>query len=172
MKKILVIVAFLIIVAINFNSSDIIIPNEAIRFRIIANSNSIEDQLIKNNLEKELESYLFELTKSSKDAIGVKESLIKEIDNINSFVDNYLSTNNISEHYEISIGNNFFPTKKYKGITYESGYYDSIVVTLGHGQGLNWWCVIYPPLCLIDEDEYTDVEYTSLVEELLNNYNL
>lgn len=67
-------------------------------------------------------------------------------------------------------GFNYFPSKKYKGITYKDGYYESLVVTLGEGKGDNWWCVLFPPLCLLEAEESTDVEYKSYVKELIDKY--
>ena len=57
----------------------------------------------------------------------------------------------------------------YKGIYYEEGEYESLVITLGEGIGNNFWCVLFPPLCLIDENE-EEVEYTSFIKELIDKY--
>ena len=66
---------------------------------------------------------------------------------------------------------NYFPEKEYKGIVYEEGEYESLVITLGNGLGENFWCVLFPPLCLLDsEEEVEDVEYTSFVKELVEKY--
>ena len=74
--------------------------------------------------------------------------------------------------YNISYGDNFFPSKTYKGIKYPAGYYNSLVITLGQGLGENFWCVMYPPLCLIDENKNTtEVEYKSYVKDVLLKYN-
>ena len=51
----------------------------------------------------------------------------------------------------------------------KSGYYDSLVITLGNGKGENWWCILFPPLCMIDE-KTSEVEYKSIVMEILNKY--
>ncbi|MBQ9011225.1 MAG: stage II sporulation protein R, partial [Bacilli bacterium] len=53
----------------------------------------------------------------------------------------------------------------YKGVKYKEGYYESLLVTLGKGKGDNWWCVLFPPLCLIEADESSDVQYKSFVKE-------
>ena len=49
---------------------------------------------------------------------------------------------------EINYGKNYFPEKNYKGITYEAGEYESLVISLGEAEGNNWWCVMYPALCI------------------------
>lgn len=174
MKKIMIILAILMLVLVNTKEKNIIIPDSAIRFRIVANSNSVEDQLVKNNLEKKLENYLFNIVKDADSSKEAKEKLLNNYTNIDKYVQNYMDLNKINNDYEISIGNNYFPTKVYQGITYDAGYYDSIIVKLGKSQGLNWWCVIYPPLCLIDKENIKDnnVEYTTVVKELLTKYNM
>ena len=48
--------------------------------------------------------------------------------------------------------------------------YESLVVTLGKGEGDNWWCVLFPPICMIEAEESTDVEYTTMVKEMMNKY--
>lgn len=171
MKKILIVIAIIVsILCINKDES-IVIPNNAIRFRVVANSNKLEDQLIKNNISVSLQEYIFDLTKNAKSAKETKEILLKNKENIDSIVQKYLDINNINEKFNVSIGNNYFPKKSYKGIDYDAGYYDSIVVNIGASKGLNWWCVIYPPLCLIDEKK-EDVEYTTLVTELLEQFTV
>lgn len=172
MKKILIIIAIIIIVAINYQESEIIIPSSAVRFRIIANSNTASDQALKRNLERELELYLYNISKSASNSKEAQNLMLQKQNEIDKFIKTYLSNQNVKIPYKISIGNNYFPKKEYKGIEYNSGYYDSIVVSLGNAQGLNWWCVIYPPLCLIDSETRGEIEYTTLVKEMLNKYQM
>ena len=68
---------------------------------------------------------------------------------------------------------NYFPEKVYKGVKYEEGEYESFVVTLGNGMGKNWWCVLFPPLCLLEAEETeetTEVEYKFFISELIDKY--
>ena len=67
---------------------------------------------------------------------------------------------------------NYFPTKEYKGVIYEEGEYESIVVEIGDAQGDNFWCVLFPPLCLLEgEVENKDnIEYTSFIKEIIEKY--
>lgn len=174
MKKILIITAIIISICVinKENKEDIvIIPNNAIRFRVIANSNSIEDQLNKNKVSKISQEYIYNLTKNSKSSKEAKRILLENKTNIENYVQNYLDINNIDEEFKINIGNNYFPNKTFKGVEYQAGYYDSVVIDLGKSEGLNWWCIIYPPLCLIDE-KTEDIEYTSLASEILSNFDM
>ena len=72
--------------------------------------------------------------------------------------------------YKINFGQNYFNKKKYKGITYEEGYYESLLIILGKGEGDNWWCVLFPPLCLIEAEESDKVEYKFFIKELIEKY--
>ena len=80
-----------------------------------------------------------------------------------------LKENNRTKDFNISYGKNYFPQKTYKNINYEEGEYESLVITLGEGKGNNFWCVLFPPLCLVDETE-ENVEYDSIIKKVLNKY--
>lgn len=167
MKK-LIIALFLVTVLILVNKKEtkILIPEDAIRFRIIANSNKIEDQTQKIKIKEEMEPVIANILSTSNSLDETR----KEIKNNMYEVKDILNKYDIS--YKINYGFNYFPEKNYKGVTYKAGEYESLVVTLGDGLGDNWWCVLFPPLCLLEasEDDYDDVVYTSYVKELLNKY--
>ncbi len=167
MKK-LIIALFLVTVLILVNKKEtkILIPEDAIRFRIIANSNKLEDQTQKIKIKEEMEPVIANILSTSNSLDETR----KEIKNNMYEVKDILNKYDIS--YKINYGFNYFPEKNYKGVTYKAGEYESLVVTLGDGLGDNWWCVLFPPLCLLEasEDDYDDVVYTSYVKELLNKY--
>ncbi len=150
--------------------SKVEIPNEAIRIRIIANSNSTLDQYVKNEVKNNLEPDMYYLLKNSKTIDESRNIINSNLDRIDENVKSTLHSLNSNINYDINFGFNYFPSKKYKGITYKDGYYESLVVTLGEGKGDNWWCVLFPPLCLLEAEESTDVEYKSYVKELIDKY--
>ena len=150
--------------------SKVEIPNEAIRIRIIANSNSTLDQYVKNEVKNNLETDMYYLLKNSKTIDESRNIINSNLDRIDENVKSTLHSLNSNINYDINFGFNYFPSKKYKGITYKDGYYESLVVTLGEGKGDNWWCVLFPPLCLLEAEESTDVEYKSYVKELIDKY--
>ena len=159
MKKVIIVLFLISSLYLINNKDEIIIPSNSIRFRIIANSNTIEDQIIKNKIKDELINGVFNNIKKEND-------IEKTIPLIKEKLDNY----NIK--YDIKYGNNYFPSKTYKGITYPSGTYKSLVITLNQGLGNNYWCVLYPPLCLIDDDNTNNIEYKSLVKEIIDKHHL
>lgn len=168
MKKVLLIFGIFLfyILAGKVLAESELIPDEAIRIRVIANSDTEIDQEIKKEIKEELESLLYSKLKNIKN-IEAAAFIIKEtIPEAKDLVYNILGNSN----YEINYGLNYFPEKKYKGITYNEGYYEALVVTLGMGTGQNWWCVLFPPLCMLDNVEMEDVEYRSLAIDIINKY--
>ena len=164
MKKILYILSiiFLLIIFINMKNNQTI-QDESIRFRIIANSNSLEDQNLKKLIKRELEISLFPLLQNSQ-SIYETRNIIHQNKNL---IDEILSKYNID--YDINYGINFFPEKEYDDYVYQEGNYESLVIKLGKAKGNNWWCVMYPPLCLIDQNSNNkeDIEYKLYIKEIL-----
>ncbi len=146
------------------------IPDDALRIRIIPNSNSSFDQNIKGKVKEKLEITMYDLLKGVKDSNEASTIISNNLDLVDKDVKKILSEEEYDKGYNISFGLNYFPEKEYKGVSYEEGYYESLLVTLGEGRGDNWWCVLYPPLCLIEGNESDDVTYKSLVKEILNKY--
>lgn len=172
MKKILIILGIIFMyMMMQSKTSASIIPEEAIRFRVIPNSNSEEDQAIKIKVRDSLQLELYHLLKDTKGIEDAREKIGQELDQLNQKVQNILASESYNKGYQIAFGRNYFPEKTYKGIVYDAGYYESLVVTLGAGEGDNWWCVLFPPLCLLEADESEEeVEYKFFVQELIDKY--
>ena len=114
-------------------------------------------------------SYLDEKLKTSKSIEETDYIIKKNLNEIRTQVEKILKENNSINGVNVRYGKNFFPKKEYKGITYESGMYDSLVITIGEGKGNNWWCVLFPPLCLVDED-MEDQEYKLYIKEVIEKF--
>lgn len=145
----------------------LIIPDDSLRIRVIPNSNSEYDQNVKKKVKNQVQITMYNLLKDSKSVEEAREIVKNNLDKVDSEVKKILLTEDYKDNYDINYGYNYFPEKTYKGVTYNEGYYESLVVKLGKGEGDNWWCVLYPPLCLIEED---NTEYKSLIKEILNKY--
>lgn len=154
------------IVAANADS----IPNDAIRIRIIPNSNSEEDQEIKSKVKETVQTSMYQLLKDTKGSDNARTTIKNNLDLIDLQVKKVLEQEKYKLGYTINFGYNYFPEKTYKGITYEEGMYESLLITLGKGEGDNWWCVLFPPLCLLEAEESTEVEYKTFVGELIEKY--
>jgi len=158
-----------IILIYNKEEDYLLIPNEAIRVRVIANSDLESDLKVKEIVKDDLNKKVYSLLKGVNSIDDARTILNNNLDIINRTVDKSIERLNYNKEFNINYGLNFFPEKMFNGIKYDSGYYESVVVTLGEGKGSNYWCVIYPPLCLI-ESEKENIEYKSYIKELLNKY--
>ncbi len=168
MKKILFLIA---IISFYFMMGKVVsdtqmIPKEAIRIRVIGNSNEERDQQLKLSIKDELEQYYYHQLKDVKGVSNASAVIERSLPTVEKLIANQLGNQDFSIHY----GMNYFPQKEYKGITYDEGYYQSLVVTLGSGNGKNWWCVLFPPLCLLENNQMEEVEYRSLVADMIEKY--
>ena len=165
MKKIVIVLA-IIITILSINKEDkVIIPKESIRFRIIGNSNKEVDQNLKKEIVKEISKDL--VLPSNVNIEDARSIIKKSIPKYEETINNTLKKNNIEESFSINYGKNYFPKKEYKGITYEEGEYESLVIKLGDAKGKNFWCVLFPPICMVEDD---NIEYKSLIKEIINKY--
>lgn len=170
MKKILVIIGvILFLLSINYkNKEEVFIPKDSIRFRIVSNSMNEVDLKTKQELKSYIEDYVYDIVSDAKSSEEADELLVNNLEKIGKHINQYLNSNN----YKIDYGINYFPRKVYKGVVYEEGMYKSLVITLGDGKGSNWWCVLFPPLCLLDENETTaDVDYQLYVARIIKVFN-
>ena len=170
MKKGLIIIAIIISILTSLKSKDnnnVVIPEDSIRFRIISNSDNKIDIAKKIYLKNILEKYLFNLIKDSKSKEETNNVIVNNLENLNNIVNKNIENTS----FEIKYGKNYFPSKIYKGVIYNEGIYDSLVITLGEGKGTNWWCLLFPPLCLLEDNETTNnVEYKFYVSRIINEF--
>lgn len=146
----------------------VIIPESAIRLRVIPNSNSVLDQNIKNKVKSYLEENTYGLLKNQTN-IEEARTLIKEnIPVLEKNINQIFRDNNYNMDYKIDYGYNYFPEKEYRSIKYDEGYYESIVISIGKAEGDNWWCVLFPNLCLVDLENKNDNEYKLWAIETIN----
>jgi len=168
MKKIifLILVTLIIYNVYKVNNQEIIIPDKSIRLRVIPNSNNPLDINIKEQVKKYLEKDVYTILKDTTDIETAKLIIENSIPNIKNNINNLFKKNNYQETYKINFGYNYFPQKTYKEVTYNEGLYESLVITIGKGEGDNWWCVLFPNFCLADITE--DQEYKLYIYELIN----
>lgn len=172
MKKIIFVLIFIsmFFLAGNIGEAKVIIPDEAIRLRVIPNSNSEYDQSIKTKVKNNLQKNIFDLLKKTNNIEEARQIIDSNLLMIENNIENLLKEEKYPLNYKVNFGYNYFPSKEFKGVTYDEGYYESVVVTLGEGKGDNWWCVLFPPLCLIEAEESDEVEYTSFVKTVIDKY--
>ena len=167
--SIIIVIIFYVVIS-NVVVANNLIPDDAIRVRVIANSNSDYDQKIKYEVKDIVEDDMYNILNGVDQIDIARDKINNNLDLVKNDIDKYLKKKDYDLGFDINFGYNYFPKKEFKGITYNEGYYESLVVTLGSGNGDNWWCVLFPPLCLIEAEDSTDIEYTSLVKEVVNKY--
>lgn len=125
--------------------------NSVIRLHIRANSNSKEDQELKLKVRdailKEAKNVFGDITDIQKAREYAKESTRI----INEIAKNEIVKNGYNYNVRTSFGKADFPTKTYGDMTLPAGTYEAMTVEIGSGEGNNWWCVMFPPLCFVEE---------------------
>lgn len=170
MKKIIIILTLITVFLIYNETKEetIVIPDTAIRLRVIPNSNSSLDQNMKIKVKDYLEENTYELLRNQTNIEEARTLIQENIPKLEENITKIFKDNNYVMDYKVDYGYNYFPEKNYRGILYEEGYYESIVINIGKGEGDNWWCVLFPNLCLIDLESTDDKEYKFWVIETLN----
>lgn len=134
-----------------------------LRIHIRANSNSEYDQQIKYIVKDSVVEALKPIVAS----INSKENMIKVLEDnlpaLTAVVDNKLCELGQNYTSKVRICEEKFPTRSYEELTLGAGVYDAIIIELGSGEGDNWWCVAYPPLCFVTaEGDGEKIEYKSI----------
>ncbi|MFO3789974.1 stage II sporulation protein R [Bacillus mojavensis] len=128
----------------------VVIPDEAIRLRILANSDRDEDQELKRRIRDAVNK---EITTWVKDITSIEEArrLIRsKLPEIKEIAKETMEKEGVSQSISVDFDKISFPTKLYGSMVYPAGEYEAILITLGNGEGANWWCVLFPPLCFLD----------------------
>ena len=172
MKKIIFVILIIFIsifMYVKVNAS-VIIPSDAIRVRVIPNSNSVIDQDMKEKVKDFVSGYMAIKLNGVTDVSEAKSIIDDSIDDLNREIKDIFINNGYDMDFDIKFGKNYFPDKSYKGVIYKNGEYDSLVIYIGNASGDNWWCVLFPPLCLLEADttDTGEVEYKSMVMEIID----
>lgn len=165
-------IIMLLMVSNNYKEDYYIIPNESIRIRIIPNSNNVKDQYLKNQVKVNLESEIEIDLRNSNDIETSRKVLQNNMSKYDDIVKQVLKNENSNQKYKLDYGYHHFPEKTYKGVKYKEGNYESLLVTLGNAKGDNWWCVLFPPICAVEENSNNNnkIEYTFYIKEMFSKY--
>ena len=156
-----------------------------IRFHVLANSDSEEDQALKLKVRDKVISYLKPKLEDSESISQSEKIILNEKDKLMDICKETIKQNGYNYDVSINLGYSKFPTKQYSSVVLPAGEYKSLKIIIGKGQGKNWWCVMFPPLCFVDEqnnviDKETDEklkkvltkdEYELIVEKDKKNIN-
>ncbi len=145
------------------------ISDNFLRLHVVANSDTTEDQMLKYEIRDAILNYISPYLKnanSKQDAIDILNENINEIYKLSY---NVLENHNLNYPLKISISNSKFPTKDYSNIILPEGNYDALKVEIGDAKGQNWWCVMFPSICIIDSTNCNfNEESNKLIKENLD----
>lgn len=131
--------------------------DNVLRLHVLANSDSEEDQELKllvRDALLEKTSELFDGCRTKDEARAVVEN---NVDNIRKVAENTIKEAGYDYSVDIELGEEEYPTKSYEACCFPAGEYLSLRVTIGKAEGENWWCVLFPPLCLNAASESREV---------------
>ncbi|KPN97789.1 stage II sporulation protein R [Lysinibacillus sp. ZYM-1] len=116
------------------------------RIRVIANSNTIQDQQEKEQLAEDLKPYFMQVV-----ATGIAGN--EQILTLKQQIETKISENYPQMDTQVVVGDNLFPPKRQGAVLYPQNVYQSIVVKIGDARGDNWWCSIFPSICEPEKEE-------------------
>ena len=144
--------------------------DKLIRFHVLANSDSEEDQQLKLKVRDAVIDYLQPKLRNSKSINESEKIIINEEDNLINICEDVIQANGYDYGVDIELGYSNFPTKQYSSVVLPAGEYKALRILIGKGQGKNWWCVMFPPLCFVDKqnnviDKETDAKLREVLTE-------
>ena len=121
-----------------------------IRLHVIANSNTVGDQALKLKVRDAVIAYMDD-QKGLSTVDETRDFLKNDLKRLETIADGIIAAEGYDYSAKANIGVRYIPEKTYGDITFPAGNYEALNITLGEGEGENWWCVLFPPLCLLDE---------------------
>lgn len=123
------------------------ISDKVLRLHILAASDTAEDQ----DMKLKLKNYFLENTSSLFIGKTVEENIKIATDNreyIENICNDFLNENNYNKKAKVTVTNEFFSTRVYDDFTLPAGNYNTVKIEIGEGEGHNWWCIVFPSVCL------------------------
>lgn len=145
---ILAILAATLLLAVMPTEADAAIYTDTIRLHVLANSDSEEDQKTKLAVRDDLLLTYAEVLGASRSMEEAEETVRSLLPAMREHVNGFLAARGVDYGAEITFSVEWYGTRVYESFTLPSGYYPSLRVLLGRADGKNWWCVMFPPLCL------------------------
>ena len=139
------------------------IKKDVLRLHIIANSDSAFDQALKLKVRNEILRGGNNIFSGNETLEQAKSKIAANLDNIRNIAVQTIEKNGCKYSVKVALEKAFFDTRYYNNFTLPAGEYEALKVVIGKGEGHNWWCVMFPPLCLSASDNINNVK--SLTEE-------
>lgn len=146
------------------------ISDKLIRFHVVANSDSPEDQALKLEVRDRVLEDIGPKLRAYESKKDSEEFLSKNINYIKETAQKQVYEGGKNYSVSVVLGRSWFPAKVYSDIALPAGEYDALKIIIGSGEGKNWWCVMFPPLCFIDithgiTDDVTEEELRKVLNE-------
>jgi len=156
MKKTVLISACLgilisICICADFMKTEETISESVVRLHVRANSDSAIDQKLKLKVRDRILKETEQLFSEQDNIEDVRNIINENIDIIKKVAKDEIKENGYSYNVSVQYGKSDFPTKSYGDICLPAGTYEALIVNIGEGKGQNWWCVLFPPLCFVNE---------------------
>ena len=120
------------------------ISSSLLRLHVLAHSDAAEEQSLKLEVRDAVLEYISPRLEEAQTVAQAREIIRAELDNIGLAAADAARGRKVS----VSLDRENYPTKAYEGFRLPAGNYESLRVVLGEGQGQNWWCIVFPPVCL------------------------
>ena len=119
-----------------------------LRLHIIANSDNADDQNLKLEIRDEILTQSTDLFDTATDITSAKIIAEQRLSEFKKIAEQVISDNGFDYTVSVKLDKSFFKTRVYDDFTLPAGIYDSLLITIGEGKGKNWWCVIFPEICV------------------------
>ena len=126
------------------------IAREILRFHVIANSDSREDQALKLTVRDAVIEYMKPVLYGAGSIEETKKRVEGHIEEIGMAAREAIEREGYTYSAGVTLSECYFPRKSYGDCTFPAGCYQALRICIGEAQGKNWWCVLYPPLCFVD----------------------
>ena len=153
------------------------VKDELIRFHVIANSDNENDQSVNLSIKDKIINYIYPFLQKSNSIEESRQILNNHKENILNIAAEVLKENGYNYEVKIEFSKENFPEKSYGNIILPQGEYEAFRIILGNGEGKNWWCVMFPPMCFIDvtkgkiEEDKSKEELDSVIEDKQQHNN-
>lgn len=126
------------------------IASQIIRLHVIANSDETEDQTLKKEVKDQVVTYLRSKMNQAASIQAARQVICQEMDALKEIAEKKIRQEGYDYPVTVSLGTTYFPVKEYGDMAFPAGDYEALRVQIGKSKGRNWWCVMYPSLCLVD----------------------
>lgn len=146
------------------------ISDNFIRLHIVANSDSTEDQMLKYEIRDAVINYLSPLLENAHNKKEAQDIISSHLNELSVISNQIITSKNLNYPINISLGNYKFPTRDYSEFVLPEGNYDALKIDIGNASGQNWWCVMFPSICIPCSDEiFSKENTTNLLQESLDS---